>query len=144
MIFKILSPKNSAKKLAFLTHNKAKICKILIITLVFEKNVNFFAENWRKSQKIVIITSIPDWTNFRPSGGCLLRAGFFRNYRSSAHYWTIFLHLISYIFILSKNGLGHILGDFFTNSSGHPAGRAFSRVARGPRGAKTLPIAPTF
>jgi Ni,Fe-hydrogenase III small subunit len=59
IIFKILSPKNSVKKLAFLTQNKAKICKILIITLVFEKNANFFSENWRKSQKIVIITSIP-------------------------------------------------------------------------------------
>jgi hypothetical protein len=29
----------------------------MINTLVFEKNANFFAENWRKSQKIVIITS---------------------------------------------------------------------------------------
>jgi hypothetical protein len=27
--------------------------------LVFEKNANFFAENWQKSQKIVIITSVP-------------------------------------------------------------------------------------
>jgi hypothetical protein len=60
MIFKIFSPKNSPKKLAFLTQNKAKLCKILIITLVFEKNANFFAENCRKSQKIVIITSTPD------------------------------------------------------------------------------------
>jgi hypothetical protein len=59
MIFKIFSPKNSAKKLPFLTQNKAKLCKILIITLVFEKNANFFAENWQKSQKIVIITSTP-------------------------------------------------------------------------------------
>jgi hypothetical protein len=48
MIFKIFSPKNSAKKLA-LTHNKAKLCKILIITLVFEKKRQFFAENCRKS-----------------------------------------------------------------------------------------------
>jgi hypothetical protein len=31
----------------------------LIITLVFEKNAYFFAENCRKSQKIVIITSTP-------------------------------------------------------------------------------------
>jgi hypothetical protein len=46
MILKIFLPKNSAKKLA-------------ILTLVFEKNTNFFAENWRKSQKIVIITSTP-------------------------------------------------------------------------------------
>jgi hypothetical protein len=38
-------PKKSAKKLAFLTQNKAKLCNILIITLAFEKNANFFAEN---------------------------------------------------------------------------------------------------
>jgi hypothetical protein len=60
MILKIFSLKNSGKKLAFWTQNKAKLCKNLIITLVFEKNANFFAENWRKSQKIVIITSVPD------------------------------------------------------------------------------------
>jgi hypothetical protein len=46
--------------MAFLTQNKAKFCKNLIITLVFEKNVNFFTENWEKSQKIVIKTSTPD------------------------------------------------------------------------------------
>jgi hypothetical protein len=40
-----LFPKISAKKLAFLTQNIAKLCKILIITLVFEKNANFFAVN---------------------------------------------------------------------------------------------------
>jgi sensor c-di-GMP phosphodiesterase-like protein len=34
--------------------------QMLIITLVFEKNANFVAENWQKSQKIVIITSTPD------------------------------------------------------------------------------------
>jgi hypothetical protein len=59
MIFKIFSPKKSAKILAFLTQNKTKFGKSLIITLVFEKNANFFAENCRKSQKIVIITSTP-------------------------------------------------------------------------------------
>jgi hypothetical protein len=37
-----------AKKLAFLTQNKAKLCTHLIITLVFEKNANFSAENRRK------------------------------------------------------------------------------------------------
>jgi hypothetical protein len=52
MILKIFLPKNSAKKLAFLTQNKAKLSKIL-------RNANFFAENCRKSQKIVIITSTP-------------------------------------------------------------------------------------
>jgi hypothetical protein len=59
MIFKIFSPKKSTKKLAFLTENKAKLFNKLIITLVFEKNANFFAEKYQKSQKIVIITSTP-------------------------------------------------------------------------------------
>jgi hypothetical protein len=35
-----------------LTQNKANLYKMLIITSVFEKNANFFAENWQKSQKI--------------------------------------------------------------------------------------------
>jgi hypothetical protein len=32
---------------------------MLIVTLVFEKYANFFAENCQKAQKIVIITSTP-------------------------------------------------------------------------------------
>jgi hypothetical protein len=59
MIFKIFSPIFSAKKLGFLTQNKAKICKMLIWTLVFEKNANFFAEISQKPQKTVTITSTP-------------------------------------------------------------------------------------
>jgi hypothetical protein len=59
MILKIFLAKKIAIKLALFTQNKAKFCKILIITLVFEKNANFFAENWQKSQKIGIITSTP-------------------------------------------------------------------------------------
>jgi hypothetical protein len=57
--FKNISAQKMAKKLAFFTQNKAKLCKNLILTLVFEKNANIFAENCRKSQKIVIITSTP-------------------------------------------------------------------------------------
>jgi hypothetical protein len=45
--------------MAFLTQNNAKLCKILIKTLVFEENANFFAKNCQKSQEIVIITSFP-------------------------------------------------------------------------------------
>jgi hypothetical protein len=60
MILKIFSPNFSTKKLAFFTQNKDKLCKILIITSVFEKNVNFFGENCQKSQKIMIIASTPD------------------------------------------------------------------------------------
>jgi coproporphyrinogen III oxidase len=56
MIFEIFSPKKIAKKLAFLTQNKAKLCKNFDHN---KKNANFFAENWQQSQKIVIITSTP-------------------------------------------------------------------------------------
>jgi hypothetical protein len=55
MILKIFSPKKSAKKLAFFTQNKAQLLKILIITLVNEKNRQFLpkiGENWRKLAKI--------------------------------------------------------------------------------------------
>jgi hypothetical protein len=61
MILKIFSPKKIAKNWRFLTQTKAKLWKKnLIITMVFEENANFFAENWQKSPKIVIITSTPD------------------------------------------------------------------------------------
>jgi hypothetical protein len=53
-----------SEKLAFLTQNKAKLCKKFIITLVLDKNAYFFAENCQKSQKIVMITSVPDWAIF--------------------------------------------------------------------------------
>jgi hypothetical protein len=58
MIFEIFSQK-MANILEFLTQNKAKLCKNLIITMAFEKNGNFFSENWQKSPKLVIITSTP-------------------------------------------------------------------------------------
>jgi hypothetical protein len=38
--------------------------KNVIISLGFKKNANFFVDNCQKSQKIVIITSTPDWANF--------------------------------------------------------------------------------
>jgi hypothetical protein len=49
--FKYFHQKIQRKKLAFFTQNKAEICKILIITLVFEKNAIFsqkIGENRRK------------------------------------------------------------------------------------------------
>jgi hypothetical protein len=35
------------------------------------------------------------------------------------------------VLILRKNGLGHILGNFFTNSSGHPAWQPYNRRKKG-------------
>jgi hypothetical protein len=62
MILNIFSPKNLAKILAFFAQTTASFCKNMIVTLLVEKNANFFAENWQKSQKIVIITSTPGRT----------------------------------------------------------------------------------
>jgi hypothetical protein len=59
MIFEISSPKKFAKNRRFLLKLLLVFAKIVIITLVFEKYANFIAENWQKSQKIVIITSTP-------------------------------------------------------------------------------------
>jgi hypothetical protein len=67
--FKNIFAEKFSEKMAFSTQNKAKLCKILIITLVFEKNANFFVENRKKSQN-------PDWTNFRLLGDYLLWADF--------------------------------------------------------------------
>jgi hypothetical protein len=45
-VVKIYSATGSlVNKLAFFAQNKAKLCKNWIITLVFEKNDNFFAKN---------------------------------------------------------------------------------------------------
>jgi hypothetical protein len=63
MILKIFSPKNLAKILAFFAQTTASFCTNLIVTLVFEKNANFSAEIWQKSQKIVIITPTPPGEN---------------------------------------------------------------------------------
>jgi hypothetical protein len=52
MIFKIFSPKNSAKKLAFLTQNKAKLCKNLIITLVLRKTPTFSPKMIKNRRKL--------------------------------------------------------------------------------------------
>jgi hypothetical protein len=49
MILKNIFAEKIGEKVGFLTHNKAKLCKILIITLVFEKSAIFFAENCQKS-----------------------------------------------------------------------------------------------
>jgi hypothetical protein len=44
----------------------------LITTLVFEKNANFFAENYQKSEKIVIITSVPGQDTRKAENATLL------------------------------------------------------------------------
>jgi hypothetical protein len=57
--FKNIFAKNFSENIGVFAQTTASFCKIVIITLVFEKNANFFAENWQKSPKILIITSTP-------------------------------------------------------------------------------------
>jgi hypothetical protein len=42
------------------------------------------------------------------------------NYRSSQNNGATFFHGKSNVVIFTKNVFGYILGDFFTNASGHP------------------------
>jgi hypothetical protein len=52
------SQKKLAKKWRYWLKQKVIFEEKVNITLVFEKNAIFFAENWQKSLKIVIITSV--------------------------------------------------------------------------------------
>jgi hypothetical protein len=65
--FKYFRRKFQRKNWRFLTQNKAKSMQNFDHTLVFEKNAIFFAENCRKSQKIVIVTSTPGHTGVNES-----------------------------------------------------------------------------
>jgi hypothetical protein len=61
----------------------------------------------------------PDWANFRLMGDSLLCAVFL-NYISNQNGLPTLFHCKIYVLILTKNELGYISGDFFTNSSSHP------------------------
>jgi hypothetical protein len=45
MIFKNIFAEKNAKKLAFFTHKKAKLCNIFDRNIGFWENADFFAEN---------------------------------------------------------------------------------------------------
>jgi hypothetical protein len=45
---------------------------------------------------------------------------FCENYISCTTSWATFFNGESCVLIIKKIGLGYILGDFFTNASGHP------------------------
>jgi hypothetical protein len=69
----ILSEK-FGEKIGVFNTNQSKLFKEFDHNIGFGEKRHFFAENWQKSQKIVIITSTPGWANFRPWGDCLLWA----------------------------------------------------------------------
>jgi hypothetical protein len=77
MIFKYFCRKILQKYWRFVLKLLLVFKKKFIITLVFEKNANFFTENWQKSQKIVIVTSTPCFTDSREKQ---------RNFNKSSRY----------------------------------------------------------
>jgi hypothetical protein len=61
-----------------------------------------------------IFANYQDWANFRLWVDCLLLVNF-ENQRSSKNNWATVFQSKSYVLILTKNGLGYILGDYFKN-----------------------------
>jgi hypothetical protein len=57
-----------------------------------------------------------DWANFCPTGDCFLWTVYKKLKKYAAHIFGLLFHNC-----FDKNVLGSILGDFFTNSSGHTA-----------------------
>jgi hypothetical protein len=50
---------------------------------------------------------------FRPLGNVLRGAALYENYRSSQNFWLLFTHGKSYVWILTKNGLGTAWAIFY-------------------------------
>jgi hypothetical protein len=52
----------------------------------------------------------------------------FRKVQKNPYFWGPLFSTVKAmnVLILTKNGLGYILGDFFTNSSGHPDAKCSS------------------
>jgi hypothetical protein len=96
-----------------------KLCKNLIITLVFDENANF-SPKIAKNPENCDHKIRPRLLDFSPIARSYTLASFFEKYNSSHPFWATFFNGKSYALILTKNELGDILGDFLTNSSGHP------------------------
>jgi hypothetical protein len=75
LIFKYFRQKNRRKYLRFPAKLLLVLQKNMIITLALEKNTNFFAENCRKLQKILIITSTPEAGSLKMTLSGTFKAG---------------------------------------------------------------------
>jgi hypothetical protein len=73
-------------------------------------------------KKQVVSEQVTGLGEFSPLGDLLLWAVFSKTTSKAPILSAIFL-ILSHVIILPKNGLGHILGNFFTNSSSHPASK---------------------
>jgi hypothetical protein len=57
---------------------------------------------------------------FSPIGWLLTLGSFCKQIKNSTIHWATCFHGIGCVLIFKRNWLGYILGDFFTNASGHP------------------------
>jgi hypothetical protein len=87
-------------------------CKKLVLECNFDTSVDRRNFRWNEGW--------PNWSNFRILGRLLTSGSCFENFRSSPILWASYFLQLSYVIGLTKNGLGHILGDFFTNVSVYP------------------------
>jgi hypothetical protein len=108
---------------------------------IFDHNIGFwekrqfFAKNWQKSQKIVIITSTSDWAIFWQLGDCLTLGSFIENCRSSPNHSATFFYVKSSVIILEINWVT-FWAIFCTSSPGHPV----SEWTRNPHGTEFLRV----
>jgi hypothetical protein len=116
MIFKIFSPKKDCEKLVFLTQNKAKLHKILIITLDFQKNANFFAKKLAKIAHNCDYNICPRLSEFTFVGR-LFTLGIFNYIRKQPEFICLVLMYYEYCDFFHKMGWATL----FTKASGHPA-----------------------
>jgi hypothetical protein len=77
------------------------------------RSVSFFLPKKYLSARVTRLGEFP------PIGQLLLWA-FFENYIITPNVWATLFRGKRYALILTTNGLGYSLGDFFNNSSGHP------------------------
>jgi hypothetical protein len=62
----------------------------------------------------------PGWANFLASGDCLLGAVFYEIKKVAHIFWELLYTIKVMHYFWQNNGMGYILSDVFTNSSGHP------------------------
>jgi hypothetical protein len=62
--------------------------------------------------------------HFRLLGNCLLLGSDLKNCKSNPKFLATLFRGKSHAFNVAKSGLGYILGEFFTNISGHPVCKA--------------------
>jgi hypothetical protein len=100
--------------LAFFLKNQC-YDQIFLNSSSLSKNANIFGENIFK-----IITSVPDWANFRLFWRLINLDSVLKITEVAQIFWLHFSTVPGYVLVLTNNQLGYRLGYFFTNSYGHP------------------------